>query len=202
MELFIVRHGETLWNKDRRLQGSTDISLNDYGRELAVKTGQALKDVKIDKIYSSPLSRAYETACLIRGDRDIDIITDDRIKEICFGDIEGCVQDELFENPDSTFKYFFDEPLKYIPSHNGETFEHLCERTKEFMEQVILPEADKHERIMIVGHGAMNKAIMCFIKKHGIDKFWSGGLQKNCNVIMVDYTDGKFTVIDEEKTYY
>ena len=49
MELFIVRHGETLWNKDRRLQGSTDISLNDYGRELAVKTGQALKDVKIDK---------------------------------------------------------------------------------------------------------------------------------------------------------
>ena len=51
MELFIVRHGETLWNKDRRLQGSTDISLNDYGRELAVKTGQALKDVKIDKIY-------------------------------------------------------------------------------------------------------------------------------------------------------
>ena len=70
------------------------------------------------------------------------------------------------------------------------------------MEQVILPEADKHERIMIVGHGAMNKAIMCFIKKHGIDKFWSGGLQKNCNVIIVDYTDGKFTVIDEEKTYY
>lgn len=202
MELFIVRHGETLWNKDRRLQGSTDISLSDKGRELAVKTGQALRDVTIDRIYSSPLSRAYETACLIRGERNIEIVTDERLKEICFGDLEGQVMDELSANPKSSFKYFFDAPEKYVPDKNGEALLHLCKRTAEFMEQVILPQADTAERIMIVGHGAMNKSIMCFIKKHGIDKFWSGGLQKNCNVIIVRYSDGKFQVLEEEKTFY
>ena len=55
MEIYIVRHGETPWNKDKRLQGNVDIELNDYGRELAVKTGEGLKDTRIDLIYSSPL---------------------------------------------------------------------------------------------------------------------------------------------------
>ena len=66
----------------------------------------------------------------------------------------------------------------------------------------LMPEADSLERVMIVGHGAMNKSIMCYIKDHGIDKFWSGGLQKNCNVIIVSYENGKFTVVDEEKIFY
>ena len=70
------------------------------------------------------------------------------------------------------------------------------------MEEVILPQADNMQRVMIVGHGAMNKSIMCYIKNHGIDMFWSGGLQKNCNVIIVDYTNGKFTVLEEERVYY
>ncbi len=202
MELFIVRHGETLWNKGRRLQGSTDICLSDKGRELAVKTGQALKNTAIDMIYSSPLSRAYETACLIRGDRDIEIKTDERLKEICFGDMEGRVMDELSSDPQSSFRFFFDEPEKYVPDKNGESLQHLCERTAEFMEQVIIPQSDTAERIMIVGHGAMNKSIMCYIKKHGTDKFWSGGLQKNCNVIIVRYSEGKFEVLEEEKIFY
>ena len=66
MERYIVRHGETLWNKGKRLQGRTDIELNDYGRELARKTGEALMDTEIDVIYSSPLKRAYETAILYK----------------------------------------------------------------------------------------------------------------------------------------
>ncbi len=202
MELYIVRHGETVWNKEGRLQGSTDISLSDAGREVAKKTGEALKDTVIDKIYSSPLSRAYETACLIRGNRDIDIIKDERLKEVCFGYLEGQVISDMKADPDSHFQNFFESPDKYVPDEKGELLEDLCQRTAEFMDEVIMPQADKLHRVMIVGHGAMNKSIMCYIKKHGIDMFWSGGLQKNCNVIIVDYTDGKFTVLEEEKIYY
>jgi len=202
MELFIVRHGETVWNKAGRLQGSTDIELSDAGRELARVTGVALKDVAIDKIYSSPLKRAYETACLIKGDRDIPVIKDDRIKELCFGNLEGQVMSNMKSDPNSHFQNFFEAPHKYVPDENGESLEALCKRTADFMEDIIIPQANKCERIVIVGHGAMNKAIMCYIKKHGIDMLWSGGLQKNCNVIIVDYTDGIFSVIDEEKIYY
>ncbi len=55
MEIYIVRHGETVWNKEKRLQGRTDVPLSEYGRELAEKTGRALRNVEIDRIYSSPL---------------------------------------------------------------------------------------------------------------------------------------------------
>ena len=106
MEIYIVRHGETLWNKERRCQGTIDINLNENGRELAVITGQALADTHFDVIYSSPLSRAYETACLIRGDRDIPVIKDDRLREICFGNMEGMCMDEMLKDPDSHFQHF------------------------------------------------------------------------------------------------
>ena len=62
MELYIIRHGETKWNSEKRLQGRSDIELNEYGIELARITSEALKDVKFDRIYSSPLKRYYEAA--------------------------------------------------------------------------------------------------------------------------------------------
>ena len=95
MEIYIVRHGETFWNEKKLLQGSTDIELNENGKKLAVLTGEALKDTRIDRIYASPLKRAYETACLIRGDRDIPIIKNDLIREMNFGDYEGQNASEL-----------------------------------------------------------------------------------------------------------
>ncbi len=202
MELYIVRHGETLWNKDKRLQGHADIELNDYGRELAKKTGEALMHTKIDVIYSSPLKRAYETATLIRNGRNIEIRTDDRLKELSFGCYEGENFSELIRDKNLTFQYFFKQPELYVPAPDGETLEHLIARAGNFMQEVIEPLADTCERVMIVAHGALNKAIMSYIKKHGTEYFWSGGLQQNCNVIIVDYTDGRYTIIDETKLFY
>lgn len=202
MEIYIVRHGETTWNKGKRLQGSKDIELNDYGRELAIKTGEGLKDTKIDLIYSSPLKRAYETATLIRGNRNIEILTDDRIKEISFGHFEGENFSELIKDENLTFKYFFKKPELYVASDDAETFEHLIERAGDFMKDKIEPLEDKCERVMIVAHGAINKAIMSYIKKHPTSEFWSGGLQTNCNIIVVDYNDGKYNVINETMIMY
>ena len=204
MEIYIVRHGETLWNKEKRWQGRTDIELSDYGRELARITGEGLADTHFDIIYSSPLRRAYETATLIRGDRAIEIVQCDILKELSFGSYEGKLYADLVQDDSLTFKHFFKRPELYIAPPDGETLEALCERASEFMSTVVEPlEKEKHpERIMIVAHGAMNKAIMTHIKKHEIKDFWSGKLQKNCNIIIVDYTDGKYTIIDESKLFY
>lgn len=204
MEIYIVRHGETVWNKEKRIQGRADIELNEYGRELAIKTGEALKDVHFDIIYSSPLKRAYETACLIRGNRNIDIIKDDRIKEVSFGIFEGKCMDELIENGTS-FKDFFDHPEIYLPAEEGESLEDLCIRAKNFICEIIEKHKNNSQRIMIVAHGALNKAIMMYVKKHSMENFWSGGLQKNCNVIILDYDENrenKFNIIDEQKVFY
>jgi probable phosphoglycerate mutase len=206
MEIYIVRHGETLWNKNKRLQGSVDIELSDYGRQLARETGDALKDTPIDRIYSSPLKRAYETATLIRGDRDIDIITDDRLKELCFGCFEGQNFSELIKDETLTFRYFFKKPQLYVPADDAETLEHLIQRAGDFMQDVIEPlsKTENPERVMIVAHSALNKAIMSYIKKHSTEYFWSGGLQKNCNVIIVRYShaDNTYEIIDETRIFY
>ena len=72
------------------------------------------------------------------------------------------------------------------------------------MEEVIEPLADDPgiERVMIVAHGAINKAMMMHVKKHGMEAFWSGGLQKNCNVIILEYNNGSYNIIEETKTFY
>lgn len=202
MEIYIVRHGQTIWNASNLLQGSADIELNERGRALAGETGRNLENVSFDKIYSSPLIRAYETACLIRGHRNIPIIRDERLKELSFGVNEGKNFKELLADKSDPFHYFFDRPDLYRAPENGETLEHICERGAEFMKDVIEPQKNELERIMIVAHGAMNKAIMCHVKQHGIEEYWSGGLQKNCNVIIVNLDENGYRVIDKTKIFY
>ena len=202
MEIYIVRHGETLWNKEKKLQGRTDIDLNENGRNLARQTGEALMNTRIDRIYASPLKRAKETAELIRNGRDIELKTDNRLMELCFGCYEGQNFSELIRDESLTFRYFFKQPELYVPAPDAESLEDLIRRAGNFMREEIEPLANQFERVMIVAHGALNKGIMSYIKGHDIDCFWSGGLQQNCNVIIVDYTDGNYTIIDETKLFY
>ena len=67
MIIYILRHGTTEWNRDHKIQGSTDILLDDVGREMARQTGLSLRDkgIKFDVVYSSPLKRAYQTALMV-----------------------------------------------------------------------------------------------------------------------------------------
>ncbi|MCR5835946.1 MAG: histidine phosphatase family protein [Lachnospiraceae bacterium] len=192
MEIYIVRHGETRWNSKKRLQGSIDIPLNENGRAVAIDAGNRLDNVTFDAIYSSPLIRAYETACLIRGRKNIPIIRDDRLREMNFGVNEGQCKTEMEKDGTNPFNYFFNAPEKYFPPENGESFEELCQRTKDFMKEVIEPLEGEMNRVMIVGHGAMNKAIMCYIQNHGIEDFWKDGLQKNCESTIFKYVNGRY----------
>ena len=88
MKLYIVRHGETDWNKKRRIQGQVDIPLNDLGRSLARKTAKGLSGIPFEVCYTSPLGRAKETARLILEGRKTPILEDQRIIEMSFGDYE------------------------------------------------------------------------------------------------------------------
>lgn len=202
MEIYIVRHGETIWNEKRLLQGSEDITLNESGRELAGITGKKLEGVPFDKIYSSPLIRAYETAVIIRGHRNIPIIRDDRLRELSFGINEGKDSMKIREDENNPFHNFFSIPELYVAPEGGETLEHICMRAKEFLEEEIEPQAEQLERVMIVAHGALNKAMMCHIMQHGIAEYWSGGLQKNCGVTIVRLDGNGYHVLEESKVFY
>ena len=201
MEIYIVRHGKTYWNEAGRIQGWSDIELTEAGREVAVKTAAALKDLHLDAIYSSPLKRAYETACILKGSRKLDIVKDERIKEMGFGELEGLDFKKVKGDKNCEFNAFFDAPEAYKTPEGGESFETVSKRAGEFIEEI----SGRHKedgRIMIVAHGGVNKAMMRYIRKSPLKDFWKGNLQKNCGVTIVDYTDGKYTIIEENTVFY
>ncbi len=187
MELYIVRHGETNWNATKLLQGRSDIDLNKNGRNAAIKLGDALdkQQITFDVIYSSPLIRAYETACLIRGRKDTSIIRDQRLIELCFGIQEGLPYSEWPEGD-----HFFHQPELYIPAKNAESLDELKVRARSFIQEVIEPQYDTTERILIVAHGALNKGIMSYLEDLDTAHFWGERLQKNCEASVFSY-DGK-----------
>lgn len=199
MELYIIRHGETIWNKAGKIQGYSDIPLNENGRSLAKTTGKALENVYFDKIFSSPLIRAYETAQLIRGNRNIEIETREELKEIGFGIMEGSLYEEEMGNMESPIYKFFNHPDEYVPPEGGETIEHLCKRAADFLEDKILPLEKSCERVLIVAHGAMNKAMLTYVKKLEKKDFWSGNFQKNCAVTIIEIKDSKMNIQQEGK---
>ena len=201
MEIYIIRHGQTVWNKQRKLQGSTDIELTEEGKEMAVLTGQRLKGVTFDKVFSSPLKRAYVTAQLIHAENNVSIETDERIREVSFGEFEGLNVDEMLNNEECGFYHFFDKPELYRPAEHGERLEDVILRGKEFIEEKIVPLEGKVQRVMIVAHGAMNKALLAAMFQRELKDFWKGNLQKNLGISVVDFTAGEFTLVNEALSF-
>ena len=134
MKLYLLRHGETDWNKARKIQGCTDIPLNDYGRELARKTGEGMKDIPIDLVITSPLIRARETAELVMQGRAVEVIENAQIQEMNFGEYEGRPSDE--EPTASILRAFFKNPGAYPPPEKGESIPQLLTRTGKFLEEL------------------------------------------------------------------
>ena len=191
MELYLIRHGETVWNAKGLLQGKHDIELNEKGISAAENYGKQIADIYFDKIYSSPLKRAYKTACLIRGEKNTLIETDERLRELSFGNCEG-TDFNIWRDKSCPYHCFFDNPALYEPPENGETLAHLCERTKNFIQEVIEPQLHSAQRLMIVAHGALNASIMTYLENNTLENFWGKGLQKNCQATIFEYDGNKW----------
>lgn len=203
MVLYMIRHGETDWNKVRRLQGRSDIPLNSEGIRLAKVTSDALKSVPFTRIYTSPLKRARQTAEIIKGERNIPVIEEPRIQEISFGIYEGyhCGKDN-YDIPDPDFINFFDNPEKYIPPKNAESIAELCKRTTDFLQELVYNKEYENDVILLSTHGAALRGLLSSVTGRGVDEFWKGGVHKNCAVTIVEAIDGKLVMREEGKVYY
>lgn len=203
MRLYIIRHGETEWNVLRRFQGRSDIPLNEEGRRLARITSEALGQVPFTRIYTSPLKRAYETAMIIKGARDIPVIVESRIIEISFGEYEGlCCGKENYNIPDPEFMNFFDKPEAYRPPAGAEGIDQLKARTADFLWEIVHNKDMENDTILVSTHGAALRGLLSNINNVAIRDFWKGGVHKNCAVTIVDVKNGQAVMIEEGKTYY
>ena len=202
MKIYFVRHGETDWNKERKIQGQVDIPLNEFGRHLARETAKGLRDVPFDVCFTSPLGRARETAQIILQGRDVPILEDKRILEMHFGVLEGkCCSKEGWDVPDS-FQMFFDDPVHYQAPEGGEDFQAVRERTGDFLNWLFAQEQYRDSTVLVTTHGAAMAGLLNNLKKKPLAEYWGVGVHKNCGVTEVDVTDGRIDIISENKVYY
>ena len=169
--LYIVRHGETDWNKMGKYQGITDVPLNENGLNQAKACGEALKDITFDRILSSDLSRALVTAETIRGDRTTPITVDQRLRELNFGDWEAM----LFSDIEARWPGLIDE--MYLRPHlvkvpNGESFKDLQDRAWAGLEE-FLNEKDEEETLLVACHGGTIRTLLCKLLDISISHCWN-----------------------------
>lgn len=201
MIIYLFRHGETDWNKDRRLQGQSDVPLNEFGRELAVKTAEALREVSFDRVFSSPLDRAMETAEILVAGRELTVVADDRLREFHFGAGEGDRFDVMKSEESHPLHNFFCHPERYVPEGDAESFQQVRARGKAFFEEEILPLEGKCETVLVVAHGAFNRCILSDIARLPLKDFWSIGLP-NCAASILKLEKGRLEVVQESVVYY
>ena len=165
--IYLTRHGQTLWNIEKRLQGRGNSPLTEEGIERAKELRDRIKNIHIDTIYSSPIERALNTANIIKGDKDLEIVTDDGLMEMCFGDYEGRRTDDVMqENPNWDISLIMKGDTK-LSAPNGETLEEVRNRVSITMDRII--EENRGKTILIVAHGITLKALMYYFKDEEVN---------------------------------
>ena len=179
--LYIIRHGKTDWNVRHKLQGRTDVPLNEEGRQMAEAARMEYRDVHFDICFCSPLIRAKETAEILLKGRNIPLVTDDRLMEMGFGSYEGL--ENSFQIPDCPINELVFLPEKYTaPPGGAESLDDLFARTGAFLRECVDPLLKEEKDVLIVGHGAMNSSIVCQIRQLPRAQFWSAGIE-NCKLM-------------------
>ncbi|MCR5302427.1 MAG: histidine phosphatase family protein [Lachnospiraceae bacterium] len=195
MLIYIVRHGQTMANKERILQGWKDYPLIENGRDAAAVAGQKMRDIRFDECISSPLMRAKETAQIIlrESGNDIGIIEDARLKEMNFGDYEMTSLDTTYE-----LKQFFEDPLSCDPFPNGENVRMVMKRTQEFLRELIA--RDDGKTYLVATHGCALRAMLNFLYEDKND-YWHGQVPPNCCVNIIEAVGGKAKLIAEDMVW-
>ncbi len=200
MEIYFVRHGQTIWNVEKRFQGLSDSPLTELGITQAKLLGEKLKDIKFDKFYSTSLKRAYDTANYIKGNRKQKVEIFDDFVEISMGDMEGIKQEDFKKLYPEQVKNFFFNQLEYDPSSfGGESFLEVRERVIRGLNKFI--ELNKnYERVLVVSHGATLKTLLHYISGKDISTLSDEVIPKNTSYTIVKYENGKFEIIDFSNT--
>lgn len=159
-DLIFIRHGETEWNKQFIYQGQTDIDLNETGYKQAQLLSKRLTERKIDRIYTSDLKRAFNTAAIIAESHNKELRKEKKLREISFGDWEGMNFKEIQEKEPETYKEWRKDPISISPP-NGETFLDFQKRVISIIDKI----KDLHagERIAIVAHGGTIRVYLAHI---------------------------------------
>lgn len=192
MNLILVRHGETDWNRTGRCQGISDVVLNDNGRKQAIELGLCLKGEKISAVYSSDLARAISTAEEIARHHGLIVEIDSDLREMDQGDFEGLLFTEIRERYAEIMSEWRDNPETLrIPS--GETLAEVRERALRAFEKL----RGRHdgETVVAVSHNLTITTLLCEFTGVGLSGFRGFGIQAASRSTL-SLSQGKVVVVD------
>ena len=195
MEVFFLRHGETEWNAEKRIQGSTDwTDLTDAGVRVAEATrdGMRARGLTFDRLYSSPYRRALHTAQVLGAGLGLEPIVDRRLCEISFGPYEGTIYSEG-RFADDNIRCCFQDPPRYVAPEGAESFDAVAARVKDFFDSELTPLAGRFTRVLAVAHGGILRTVLRLAAQIPLEEFWKG-TQPNCCSHIVDLTGGHLSL--------
>jgi alpha-ribazole phosphatase len=182
MKLILIRHGETKGNEDGVYQGTLNLSLSEKGINQCLEVKNKLKNFKVDKVYSSTLKRAFESASIIFNEGNIQIVDD--FREIDFGSWEGLHYRTISMEQKEAYDQFIKD-YKTFTFPEGENFNHFYNRiTKAFSD---IAKKNKDKTIAIVAHGGTIKSILCELLGIGQDGFYSINVYHGCYSLVSVY---------------
>ena len=189
---YLVRHGETAWNAENRVQGQSDVPLHDAGRHEASLTGERLSSVRFAAAYSSDLSRTEETARIILGKQAGDappLRTDPLLREVAFGRYEGLKWDEIRLADERLGNREVARDLDFAPPE-GESFREVLARVQGFAQAL----HDNHaaDDVLVVGHGGTLRALAVALLGLPGETLWQLRGLKSGSISIV-LKDGRWT---------
>lgn len=164
---YVVRHGRSEFNEDRRISGQSDASLADEGREQAEALAEVLRGEKLDAVYSSPLERAVETAAPVAAAQGLAIRLEPDLKEISMGVLEGRKRDESDPEALRIWEEWQRNKFDYR-GHGGETFRDLEARVSRCLRSIAARHRD--QTVLIAGHRSTNRVILSALMNWSLER--------------------------------
>lgn len=186
--IYLVRHGQTAWNKEEIFRGRTDVPLDETGLKQAELAGEFFREMEIHKIYSSPLSRALETAKRIAQVHHLEVHSLQGLIDMSFGRWEGRSHKEVKANDKEIYRQWREQPhLVRLPG--GETLDEVRARGMAALEEVIHENPGK--TLILVSHRVLCKVLICAILGLDNSHFWQI-VQDTTAINLIQYKEGKY----------
>lgn len=177
MKFYLVRHGQSEGNLKRFYCGHTDVELTETGIIQAKNMAKYFENIEIEKIYSSPLKRAYNTAMEISKVKNIDITVNNLLMERNFGIFEGMSWEEIeYTYPDEA-KKFLEQDAKYN-FLNGESWDELLKRVSKVLDNIT-------DKSVLVTHGLFIRSLLIYLNIIDFKSIWEVPIH-NCSVVCIE----------------
>jgi 2,3-bisphosphoglycerate-dependent phosphoglycerate mutase len=171
--LILLRHGQSQWNLENRFTGWVDVDLSELGQEEARKAGEKLKDIEIDKVYTSDLKRAINTALIAleaagKSDLAESMIRDQALNERHYGDLQGLNKAETAEKFGDEQVHIWRRSFDVAPP-GGESLKMTMERVMPYYNEKILSDLLDGKNVLVVAHGNSLRSLMYYLDNHTND---------------------------------